>query len=69
MYRNLEAELRRNGITREKIAEILGVTISTASEKLTKPNRLKIDEANKIKLALFPTLTLDYLFEVSNKSA
>lgn len=69
MYRNLEAELKRNEITREQLAQLLGVTVSTMSEKLTKPNRLKVHEAKKIRKTFFPNLTLDYLFEESVKPA
>ena len=69
MYRNLEAELKRNEITREQLAQLLGVTVSTMSEKLTKPNRLKVHEARMIRKAFFPNLTLDYLFEESVKFA
>lgn len=69
MYRNLEAELKRKGLLREDIAKLLGCTITTASEKLTKPERLKLEEAQKIKLAFFPSLTLDYLFEITKESA
>lgn len=64
MYRNLEAELKRNAITRERLAQLLGVTVSTISEKLTKPNRLKVHEAKLIRETFFPTLTLDYLFDL-----
>lgn len=69
MYRNLEAELKRNEITREQLAQLLGVTVSTMSEKLTKPNRLKVHEARMIRKTFFPNLTLDYLFEESVKFA
>nr|DAX63388.1 MAG TPA: SOS-response transcriptional repressor [Caudoviricetes sp.] len=62
MYKNLEAELARNGITRIDIAEVLQLNISTVSNKLTIPKRLKLYEAVKIKEAFFPDLTLDYLF-------
>ena len=69
MYRNLEAELKRNEITREQLAQLLGVTVSTMSEKLTKPNRLKVQEARIIRKTFFPSLTLDYLFEENVKGA
>lgn len=63
MFRNLEAELKRQGITREKLAECLGVNISTISAKLTKPDRIKLCEAMKIQRMFFPGMDLSYLFE------
>lgn len=65
MYRNLEAELKRNGITRADIAAVLGINIATVSEKLTKPNRLKYSEAAKIKKAFFGDMDIEYLFETT----
>lgn len=64
MYRNLEAELARKNITRAQLAQVLGINVATVSEKMTKPGRLKIDEAITIRDALFPDLKLDYLFEI-----
>lgn len=62
MYKNLEAELKRKGITRADVAEAVGINIATVSEKLTKENRLKLSEAMKIKDCFFPDLSLEYLF-------
>ena len=64
MYRNLEAELARKNITRAQLAQVLGISVATVSEKMTKPGRLKIDEAITIRDALFPDMKLDYLFEI-----
>ena len=62
MYRNLEAELKRNNVSRAQIADVLGVTIATASEKLNHAGRLKLAEAVVIKETFFPSETLEYLF-------
>lgn len=62
MYRNLEAELARKNITRADLARALGINIATVSEKLTKPQRLKLHEAAEIKAKFFPNETIDYLF-------
>ena len=59
MFRNLEAELARKNITRAQLADVLGINIATVSEKMTKPGRLKLDEAMKIQRVLFPDLKLD----------
>ncbi|OGO90316.1 MAG: hypothetical protein A2Y17_12160 [Clostridiales bacterium GWF2_38_85] len=69
MYRNLEAELRRKGITRAKLAEALGINIATVSEKLTKPNRLWLYEALEIQRIYFPDMEISYLFEQEQVSA
>ncbi len=62
MYRNLEAELKRNNVSRAQIADVLGVTISTVSEKLHTAGRLKLAEAMVIKETFFPSETIEYLF-------
>lgn len=67
MYRNLEAELRRLGVLRENLAEVLGLNIATVSAKLTRPGRLKLDEAIIIQETFFPELDFKYLFETTDK--
>lgn len=64
MYRNLEAELKRKGLTRDDVATALNINISTVSAKLTKPNRLKYSEAKKIKETFFneENFSIEYLF-------
>jgi transcriptional regulator with XRE-family HTH domain len=68
MYRNLEAELARKGITRADIAKVLGVALGTVSEKLNNSRKLKVYEAMKIRKAFFPDLDFDYLFETQETS-
>lgn len=63
MYRNLEAELARAGITKKQLADFLQVKPSTICEKLSKPSRLKLCEAKAIRTRFFPSLTMEYLFE------
>ncbi len=62
MFRNLEAELARKGITRAELAKVLGINIATMSEKLNYNGRLKLSEAQMIRDELFPDHTVDYLF-------
>ena len=69
MYRNLEAELARKNIKRADLARALGIDIATVSEKLTKPRRLKLHEAETIKRIFFPEETIDYLFSTEPKTA
>lgn len=63
MYRNLEAELARKGISRADIADALGVAVATVSEKLNNAGRMKLGEAMTIRDTFFPNMTVDYLFE------
>lgn len=63
MYCNLEAELRRKQITREQLADLLGINVATVSRKLNMPNRLKLCEALEIQEKLFPDIDMRELFE------
>lgn len=69
MYVNLEGELRKKRITRQKIAEDLNLNVSTISRKLTEPGRLKLIEAYKIRDLYFPDMRIEYLFAADIKSA
>ena len=63
MYCNLEAELKRKQITREQLADLLGINVATVSKKLNVPNRLKLCEALEIQEKLFPDMDMRELFE------
>lgn len=69
MFRNLEAELKRKGITRAELAAALGINIATVSEKLTKPKRIKLCEAIQIKDTFFQDMSIEYLFETTETTA
>lgn len=60
IYNNLEAELKRNSITREKLAEILGIGISSVSQKMTGKYDFTLSEAKTI-AKTFGT-SIDFLF-------
>lgn len=62
MYPNLLAEMARSGITQAQIAKTLGLSVSSVSQMLNKPCRLRMNEASIIRDRLFPGLPLDYLF-------
>lgn len=62
MYKNLLAEIARQGIVYSQIAKALGINPSTLSAKLNCYDRLKLCEAEKIKNTFFPGMTIEYLF-------
>ena len=62
MYKNLEAELSRKGLTKTELAKEMGITISTLSLKLSGKSNLTLPEALKIKEILNVNLTIEELF-------
>lgn len=69
MYRNLKAEMVRNKISNKDIADLLGLRAATISDKINGKFPFKLCEAFKIKNNFFPSLTIDYLFDVSLEQA
>jgi DNA-binding XRE family transcriptional regulator len=70
MYRNLEAEMIREGVTRKDLAEALGVRYATVIDKLKGRYSFTLDEAFIIRNKFFPHLSFEYLFERNeNKTA
>lgn len=68
MYPNLEAELKRKGITRQEVADCLNTTLSTASLKLIGKAPIKLSEAIKLNKELFNgEFTIEYLFETKGE--
>lgn len=63
MYRNLEAELARAGMTKQKLAQEIGCTPSTLSMKLGGKSPITLSEAARIKHAIGVTVPLEELFE------
>ena len=62
MFPNLEAEMARSKITQLQMAEMLQVTPTTLSFKLSGKSSLSLKECVLIKQLMFPDKTLDYLF-------
>ncbi|MFR5243539.1 MAG: helix-turn-helix transcriptional regulator [Clostridium sp.] len=67
MYRNLEAEIARAGITQSRLAEELGITPTTLSLKLNGKSNLSLQECVKIKRFLGANETIDYLFATEDE--
>ena len=64
MFPNLEAEMARSKITQAKLADILDVTPTTMSFKLSGRSSLSLRECVEIKRKDFPDKTLDYLLHL-----
>ena len=63
MYKNLEAEMARQKITKINLSNLLEVRYATVLDKMSGKSRFFYDEAIKIKNYFFPDLSLEYLFE------
>lgn len=63
MFRNLSAEMARQGHTIGKLANALGITPGTLSQKLNGKSELTLRQAADIKRILQVDLPLEVLFE------
>lgn len=63
MYRNVMAEMKRQGITGAKMADELGITQGTFSQKVNGNYPFTFREAVKVKKVLKTDLPLEELFE------
>lgn len=59
---NLEAEMKRVGITRSDIASLLGVSYRTVHSKFNGESQWQYTECVVIRDAYFPDKELSYLF-------
>ena len=60
---NLKGEMAKRSIKIEDIANVLQIHRNSASNKINGDTAFSIDEAVKVKEALFPELSLKFLFE------
>lgn len=63
MYKNLVAEMAREGITKKDIAKFLDQRYPTVVDKTNGKASFRLDEAMRIKREFFPTKSVEYLFE------
>ena len=71
-YPNLEAEMKRHGYGRQKVADLLGMSVSAVYPILAGKRPLTLKKAVIIRNALFPDMRIDYLFDenpLDNNSA
>lgn len=69
MFRNLEAEMVRKGVSKKEMAALIGVSYNTICNKIKGKQKFFYDEAVKIREHFFPELSLEYLFETENQIA
>lgn len=63
MFKNLEAELKRNNLRRKDLAEALKLNIGTISQKLNGKAPITLNEAKMIKELLNAEISLEELFK------
>lgn len=63
MYRNAKAEMVRAGLTLAAVAEKMGCTIGTLSQKLNGKYPITVIEAKKFKKIVKSELPLEVLFK------
>lgn len=64
---NLEAEMKRNKISRSDIANLLGLSYRTIHSRFNDESEWGCAECVEVRDAYFPNMTLDYLFETEEK--
>ncbi len=69
MFPNLEAELKRRDISRNKLAEDLGIAVSTVYARLSGKSPMPVAFAKRIKRTYEINVPMDELFEEANKNA
>lgn len=62
MYKNLEAELKRRGMTKGDLARALKITATTLSNKLSGKSIITLGEALRIKSIVCVSMSLEELF-------
>lgn len=63
MYKNLDAEMARIGISKKDLAKFLNQRYPTVVDKTNGKSRFRLDEAMAIKKRFFPDKSIEYLFE------
>lgn len=61
--KNLEAEMKRNNISRNDIANLLGISYRTVHSRFNGESEWGYSECVKIRDSYFQGMSLDYLFQ------
>lgn len=69
MLKNLQAEMKRNGISNADLQVILSCSPKTFTNKLNASTPLSIWDAIKIRDTFFPSMDLEYLFAKEPQAA
>lgn len=64
---NLEAEMKRNGISRQDIADFIGVSYSTIHTRFNGMSQWGYEECVNIQEHFFPDKELKYLFPLTEE--
>lgn len=67
MYRNLLAEMTRNGLRYRDISEKVGMPITTVRDKIRGITPMHLEQAFAIHREVFPDLDFFYLFKKERK--
>ena len=67
MFKNLIAEMARNGVTNNDIALYLNITPNTVSNKISGKTEFTRKDMWLLKKGFFPNLSIEYLFESGEK--
>ena len=68
-FSNLRAEMAREGITVQEIADSIGVNRDTAARKLSRKSPFTLNEAFIIERKFFQGLGIPYLFSEAKEEA
>lgn len=63
IYPNLEAEMVRAGVNRQRLADAMGVHVSYVGRLLQGQHKLTVRRAVEIRDLFFPGMSIDYLFD------
>ena len=69
MYSNLKAEMVRQNFTVSDISGIIGTTEKTARDKINGKTEFSIYQAFQVRDKLFPSLSMEYLFNNNEHTA
>jgi hypothetical protein len=67
MYKNLEAEMARIGVSKIEMAKKIGMPYVTLVDKISGRSRFWYEEAVQIREEFFPDLSFEYLYEKKEK--